>query len=389
MVLDFERRARTNIKRISDQIRGERFQFKPVEGVPLRKASSASQYRPIVVAPVENRIVQRALLDVLDQQPGMRRFQQTPTSFGAVNGRGVPEAIRSACKAIKNGARFCLRSDICSFFMEVDRKRALGAMEEAIGDERFMRLLRAATDVELANLESMKAGGFAHLFPTHELGVAQGCALSPLLGNVLLHGFDAQLNATRDVVCLRYIDDVLFLGPSQLEVNAAFSRAQDYLGKLGNLRLYVPGDGSTKAYRRNVERGFEFLGCLVGSGFVRPSRSAKHRLLSKVERLLDESFAAMAHPDTIRQQRAGLAQTLVAVDDVLRGWGDQYKFCTDTSGMNGLDRKIDDLLDKYRRRYRQRCKHLDSDSLPCDERRLLGVGLLQDCKRQPILWAEL
>lgn len=391
MVLDFERRSRTHIKRISDQIRSERFKFEPVEGIPVGKDSgrSQSQRRPIVVAPIENRIVQRALLDVLNDQPGIQAYHQTPTSFGAVRRRGVPEAIRAACRAIKGGARFYLRSDIGSFFMKVDRMRTLRAIEDAVGDERFARLLGKATETELANLGALKASGFAHLFPTHELGVAQGCALSPLFGNVLLHAFDAELNASPDVVCLRYVDDVLLLGSCQREVMAAFTRGQDHLAKLGDLRLYTPGDASGKADCGSVARGLEFLGCVLGPGFIRPSRSAKRRLLIKVEELLDESFGVMAHPLMVGRRRAGLAQTLVAVDYLVRGWGDQYKFCTDASGMEGLDRQIDRLLDRFWRGYLRRRELKDSKVRADDERRLLGVGLLQDCKREPIVWADI
>jgi len=65
-------------------------------GVPIRKTGKHSK-RPLVVAPIESRIVQRAIHDVLLSTPEIKRYAENQYSFGGVKKQyakaGVPGAI--------------------------------------------------------------------------------------------------------------------------------------------------------------------------------------------------------------------------------------------------------------------------------------------------------
>ena len=80
-----------------------------------------------------------------------------------------------------------------------------------------MALFRQAIHVELSNLAALRE--HADRFPTEDIGVAQGSALSPLLGNIILADFDQRMN-DGECRCLRYIDDFIVLGPSSAAVMA-------------------------------------------------------------------------------------------------------------------------------------------------------------------------
>lgn len=58
------------LDRISRALRKGEFSFAPQRGVPIKKSSG--KYRGIVVGPIGNRIVQRAILDVLQSVPALR-----------------------------------------------------------------------------------------------------------------------------------------------------------------------------------------------------------------------------------------------------------------------------------------------------------------------------
>lgn len=380
-VLEFDRHADTGLRRIQDELREGRFEFEPCEwhAVPKRSAG----HRPIVIAPVPSRIVQRALLDVLVDQPGLAPVLEVRTSFGAVKRRGVPEAIHAAWQAIRAGAKFFVRSDIASFFVNIQRPRALAELHRVVPDAQFMDILDRATAVELEDLARLESSGHRHLFPTYELGVAQGCALSPLLGNVLLYNFDVDMNLG-GVVCLRYIDDVLILGPSEQVVRQAFRLAQEHLGKL-ELCLYDPRASGKAEWGSITDRGFEFLGCVVSAGMVRPTRASQNRLLARIDELFDDSYAAMADPSRTRVKDGALVQTFAAVDHVVHGWGNQYSFCNDPNGMERLDEKIDVRIARYLGKYADRRAKLSGRATAGDSRRLLGVHLLRDSKRDPIV----
>jgi retron-type reverse transcriptase len=87
---EFAANADTNLKRIQRELQLRAFKFPPAKGVrvPKDKKSKAS-FRPLVVAKVESRVVQRAIHDVLVTVPAIKKFVHTPHSFGGVK-KGAP-----------------------------------------------------------------------------------------------------------------------------------------------------------------------------------------------------------------------------------------------------------------------------------------------------------
>ena len=78
---EFDHRHHTNIRRLITQLREGRFVFEPVEGVLKDKQKRLKQGkdpRPIAIATLHNRIVQRAILQVL--QPRILRDAKDPVS---------------------------------------------------------------------------------------------------------------------------------------------------------------------------------------------------------------------------------------------------------------------------------------------------------------------
>ncbi len=185
-------------------------QFLPAEGLLIPR--KGKKPRPLVKSPIPNRIVQRAILEVLQSVLVLESYYKNSTSFGGIKGRklGVPGAVRAVYESIQSGvAKYYIRSDVDSFFTRIPRSVVLENIGLIIPDKKFKNILEKATHVELDNLA--KLGLSASYFPSYEIGVAQGCCLSPLLGNILLEDFDRKLNG-RDITCIRYIDDFLILG---------------------------------------------------------------------------------------------------------------------------------------------------------------------------------
>src|SRR5258706_109174 len=80
---------------------------RPARGVRIPKdKKDKSSFRPLVVAKVESRIVQRAIHDVLVSVPAIQTFVRTPYSFGGIKKHydddiaAVPAAIRAVLDAI-------------------------------------------------------------------------------------------------------------------------------------------------------------------------------------------------------------------------------------------------------------------------------------------------
>jgi retron-type reverse transcriptase len=371
-----------HLDRIQRQLNRNKFRFEPARGVPIPKKDKDS-IRPIVVAPVESRIVQRAIHDVLLKVPVIRGLAFHPFSFGGVQkipgqtAAAVPAAIQAVLTSIGEGATFAIRADISAFFTKIPKPTVIKIISSAIDDPEFIELFKQAIAVELENISNLKAR--AAYFPIGEIGVAQGSSLSPLMGNLLLHEFDEQMNAG-NCRCIRYIDDFLIMSPDQSAAEMAFSQASLLLGKHGLSTL------PSKTSRGPISRGFEFLGIEIGNGRITPSKASRDKLIFKVKAELDSSVAALGTDKGCKNLDSAhtLVRTMTEVSGIVNGWGHHYSFCNEKNVISQLDRRIDQLLRDYSHRYTQLRKFADEKTA----RRMLGVPLLEELDSRPFLWPK-
>ena len=287
-----------------------------------------------------------------------------------------------AHNVISNGAAYFIRSDIEGFFNKIPRKKVQSQLSKIIPEKRFAHLLDEAVITELDNLVDLASD--RDLFPIYDIGVAQGFCLSPFIGNMLLHRFDLQMNGRR-IICLRYIDDFLILGPNQKTVLAAFRSAQQLLEE-HNLRAYNPWQEEHKAKRGYTNKGFEFLGCEVSPTCIRPSQKSYRRMLRKVNDLIKDSVRLMINPAHPSFKERSYVATLEDLNNVLQGWGNQYSFCNDIQLTENLDIEIDKRIFEYSTQYIRKDTEFKAKKFRKDRRRLLGVHLLSDSKSKPIIY---
>ncbi|MBM4440342.1 MAG: hypothetical protein FJ027_07970 [Candidatus Rokubacteria bacterium] len=374
-VRSFEPSALRHLRRIQTDLKSGRFEFDPQIGI--LQPRPGKKPRPIVVATLKNRIVQRAILDVVQDTPVIQQILATPTSYGGIKGRGRDEAVLTAYEAANQSATFYLRSDIADFFTGIPREKVHTYLATSISDHEFLRLFRSATETELSNMAQLRSD-LDH-FPVHEIGVAQGCALSPLLGNVLLSEFDKSLNG-RGIVCLRYIDDFLILGRNRRSVLRAFESARILLNNLG-LKAYDPRERPDKAAMGDVDSGFDFLGYNVRPGMIRPSQKSQTAFRNRIQRAVADGRRDLRR--TFDQQTAqnGLASILCDISNVVRGWGHSFALCNSrdiTSDLDEfVDRQINDLLHLH--------TTLRNQASALTARRLIGVQLLEDIPNKPFV----
>jgi len=370
-VAEFAAEAYRNLDRIGRGLRAGSFKFPPALGIAVKKKTGAKK-RPIVKSPIPSRIVQRAILDVVQQLPGIEAKLSRRFNFGGVEGLGVPEAIREAYKASIT-LPYYIRSDIKSFFDSIPRDLALKKITQVTNEPQFDQLLKEATDTELANLVQLGRDG--DLFPLQEIGVAQGSCLSPLLCNLLLEDFDSLMNA-KGIICIRYIDDFILFAKNEKYAFKALGAGRANLKRM-NLDLYDPLEAHDKAEHGYCRNGFEFLGCEVRPGQIRPSAKSRKRLIAKLSDVFADSVGMVKRPKQAALERKAYTDTLNAAGNIIRGWGNTYSFCTDDRLMADVDRHIDTLLTAYNERFRRAISRTTS----VDKRRLLGLFLVSDCNK--------
>lgn len=369
-----------HIRAIHEQLRRGEFRFAKQRGaLKFRKGKAP---RPIVISPVCNRLVQRAILDVLQSsKPRLSKrlgelplVLATPTSVGGIPGRGSPEAVDLIKNAIRSGATHYIRSDIKEFFTRVSVPSVLEYLLAQTGDQVFVDLIQSALSVELSNAEEPRVREWISLFPDGEVGVPQGSSLSALCANVALRDFDVQFN-DRSVTTVRYVDDFVMLSNCERKLTRAWAAAEASLHKLG-LEAHAPFPGSSKASSGRIREGFDFLSYRFhGADQVSPSRAAKQSLLAAIKKTLSESRRVIeAQASSARRAEPRLIQTLNLVDRRVRGWGDAFKDIDQRLEFAQLDAEIRRLLEPFLRRY----LHCPINLATAESMRRLGIAVLID-----------
>jgi len=381
----FEADLSTNLRRLSRELQQNRFVFPPARGIKIPKdKKDKSSFRPLVVAKVESRIVQRAVHDVLISLPAIQKFVCTPYSFGGIKKKkddemaAVPAAIRAVLDAIGGGCKFVIRSDIASFFTRIPKSIVTDIVTRAVEDMDFVELFTQAITVELENMTQLRE--HANAFPIEDIGVAQGNSLSPLLGNLFLYEFDLELNKRPDVRCIRYIDDFIILAASKEIAENTFAKALHMLEKLG---MSVSRD---KTQRAAIEEGFEFLGIDLSNGFIRPCKKAQERVVTSIESTLTESREAFREHRKTGElaDNLSLLESLEKVRGVMQGWGKHYRFCNDTKCFEHIDQRVLILIRNYLAIYREERDKTDD----AGRWHLLGIEALAQMKREPFVWPK-
>ena len=161
--------------------------------------------RPLAVAALEDKIVQRATVAVLN---AIYEEDFLGFSYGFRPGRGPHDALDALVVGINSTkVNWILDADIRSFFDTVSQDWLIRFLEHRIGDKRIIRLIR----------KWLKAGVLEDgIVSVSEKGTAQGSVISPLLANIYLHYvFDLwaerwrRREATGDMIIVRYADDIV------------------------------------------------------------------------------------------------------------------------------------------------------------------------------------
>src|SRR5688572_14225794 len=193
----------SNLTDLSERLKRGAYRARPVRRVWIPKADG--RQRPLGVPTLEDKIVQRAVVEVLN---AIYEEDFLGFSYGFRPGRGQHDALDALAAGItRMKVNWILDADIRCFFDSVSHDWLIRFMEHRIGDPRVIRLIR----------KWLKAGVMEDgvVKPT-EVGTPQGAVASPLLANIYLHYvFDLWANRWRDhhaygkIIIVRYADDIV------------------------------------------------------------------------------------------------------------------------------------------------------------------------------------
>src|SRR3954465_15422484 len=198
---DYGRGLEANLRDVHGRVDRGAYRARPSRRVFIPKPDG--RLRPLGVAALEDKILQRALVEVLN---AIYETDFLGFSYGFRPGRSPHHALDALAAAIVDKkVNWVLDADFSEYFSSLDHQWLVKFLEHRIADERVLRLM-----------EKWLAAGVIEngSWTAFEEGVPQGASVSPLLGNVYAHyvlDLWAHQWRTRhahgEVVIVRFADD--------------------------------------------------------------------------------------------------------------------------------------------------------------------------------------
>jgi group II intron reverse transcriptase/maturase len=351
---DYEADLERKLEDLHDQVQRGAYRALPSRRVYIPKPDG--RQRPLAVAALEDKIVQRAVVALLN---AIYEEDFLGISYGFRPGRGTHDALDALCVGIHSKkVSFILDADIRSFFDTVNQEWLIRFVEHRIGDRRIIRLIR----------KWLKAGVMENgVVTVSDQGTGQGAVISPLLANIYLHYvLDLwavhwrQREATGDMIIVRYADDFIVGFQHESEARRFLDEMRERLGKFAltlhpeKTRLIEFGRfAAERRQRRGLGKPetFNFLGFTFICGKTRQGKfqikrkTRRDRMRAKLKMIKEEMWRRMHQP--IPKQGQWLAR-------VVRGYFNFHAVPTNARALAVFRHHITDLWRRTLRRRSQK-----------------------------------
>jgi RNA-directed DNA polymerase len=256
--------------------------------------------RPLGIAALEDKIVQQAVVTVLNQ---IYEEDFLGFSYGFRPGRSQHVALDALFVGLRRKkVNWVLDLDVRGFFDNVSHEWLGKFVEHRVADRRILRLIQKWLQAGVSEEGEWKET---------KVGTPQGAVVSPLLANIYLHYvFDLWVNQWRrkwaegDMIVVRYADDAVLGFERRKEAEAFLEQLGERMRKFGlelhpeKTRLIEFGrfaEVDRERKREGKPETFDFLGFTHICGKTRKDgrftvrrQTVKKRLRSKLQAVRQE-----------------------------------------------------------------------------------------------------
>ncbi len=351
----YEEDLDNNLQDLHSRIHHGAYRAKPSRRGYIPK--SDGRQRPLGIAALEDKIVQRAVTEVLN---AIYEVDFLGYSYGFRPGRQAHEALDALAVGIqRKKVNWVLDADIRGYFDSINHEWMVKFIERRVSDGRVLRLIKKwlkAGVIENGRLEATKEG------------TPQGASISPLLSNVYLHYvLDVWAQSWRkaegggDVIMVRWADDFVmgfqyhddaerFLKELQERFREYSLELHPEKTRLIRFGRFASEDCKRKDGRRKPET-FDFLGFTHYCGVRRDGKfrvkrkTMRKRLTAKLHDVKSELRKRMHQ--TIRVQGSWLRS-------VVRGYFAYHAIPDNGKAMGAFRYRVAELWYRTLRRRSQR-----------------------------------
>jgi len=262
---DYGRDLERNLSELQARLKAGRYRAGPVLRRWIEKPEGGR--RPLGLPTVEDKIVQGAVVDILN---AVYEADFYGFSYGYRPNRNAHQALQALQTVLQKGkVNWVLDADISRFFDEISHKRLIAVIRQRVNDGRLLSLIAKWLKAGVVEEDGRRT------YPRK--GTPQGGVISPLLANIFLHevvdifghGW-RKTEAKGEAYIIRYADDLVMAFESEDD-------ARRMLEELGQ-RLESYGLSLNREKTRLIRFGprggetFDFLGFTHIAGRDRQGR---------------------------------------------------------------------------------------------------------------------
>lgn len=287
--------SQKNLTQLRLKLKKGEYKFSNLRGAALMKPNG--KYRPLKVATIEDRIVQKAIEQQIRKVLNVRYdLFNNPVSYAFIKTEDIEaydstnpqtfKGVRGAIEKLKTyysqDYEWCLKADIIDYFGNVDVNYLLDnyIFPALAPDDSINELIRLAFKQEVEVDESIRKliGEEDYEKFLNNNGLPQGSILSPLFSNVYLSSFDKEMSDL-GLIVIRYVDDFMVITKTKKEAQDAFKVVRNKLADL-NLAIHDLASGKTSIQPTS---DVTFLGIRFKNGNFYPSEKAYEKTLEKLK----------------------------------------------------------------------------------------------------------
>jgi RNA-directed DNA polymerase len=291
----YARHLEENLERLSQALKAGTYRPEAVRRVWIPKLGSKEK-RPLGIPTVQDRVVQAAILHVLE--PIFER-DYAEQSYGFRPNRGCKEALRRVWDLLQAGHAWVVDADLKSYFDTIPHGWLIKRVEDKVSDGRVIEMLQKYLKQDV--MDGMGSW-------TPEGGTPQGAIISPMLSNIYLDPLDHAMDQEGHEM-VRYADDFVILCRSEAEAVAVLEKVRAWTVQAG-LTLHPV---KTRIVNAEERGGFDFLGYHFERGMKWPRKKS----LAK--------FKAAIRAKTKRANGHSLQVIIEDVNRTTTGWFEYFK----------------------------------------------------------------